>query len=150
MPEGIEGLSSLLRRIEQMATDTKHVERPLNEAGEYLVGSIKKNILVGGRPQKFTPLSPRTIAARRKGRGRGGPKILIDRGRLLGSIQKSTTTDGVRVGTNVIYARRQHFGYEGGPGRGHSKTPKRPFVLMQQPEDVIKIGNIFERHIARK
>jgi len=150
MAEGFEGVDRALRRIGQMATDVKHVERPLSEAGEYLVGSVKKTILVGGRPKKFPPLAPSTLAARRKGRGRGGPKILIDTGRLLASLEKTVTTDGVRVGTNVIYARRQHFGYPGGPGRGHSRTPARPFMLMQQPEDVVKIGSIFERHIARK
>ena len=139
----------MLRRIGEIATDVKHVERPLNEAGEYLVGSVKKTLLVGGRPKKFAPLAPSTIAARRKGRGRGGPKILIDRGRMLASIQKSVTTDGVRVGTNVVYAARHHYGYKGGPGRGHSRTPARPFMEMQRPEDVIKIGHIFERHIAR-
>lgn len=150
MPEGIEGLNQLLRRIGEIATDVKHVERPLNEAGEYMVGSVKKNILVGGRPNKFTPLAASTIAGRRKGRGRGGPKILIDRGRLLASVQKSVTTDGVRIGTNVVYAARQHFGYPGGSGRGHAKTPARPFLLIQRPEDVNAIGKIFIRHIARK
>src|SRR5260370_23568423 len=110
MAEGIEGLDRALRRIGQLATDVKHVERPLNEAGEYLVGSIKKNILVGGRPKKFAPLAASTIAGRRKGRGHAGPKILIDRGRLLGSIHKSVTTAGVRVRTNLMYARLQHQG----------------------------------------
>ena len=150
MAEGFEGLNQALTRIGQMATDVKHVEQPLKEAGEYLVGSVKRTILVGGRPKKFAPLAPSTIAGRRKGRGRGGPKILIDRGRLLASIEKTVTTDGVRIGTNVIYAARQHFGYPGGPGRGHAHTPSRKFMLMQQPDDVVKIGSIFERHIARK
>jgi phage virion morphogenesis protein len=150
MSDGLETFERAARRIHQMATDVKHVERPLKEAGEYIVGSVKKTILVGGRPVKFAPLAASTIAGRRKGRGRGGPKILIDRGRLLGSIQKKVTTDGVRVGTNVVYAARHHFGYPGGSGRGHSRTPARPFMQMQKPEDEIKIGQIFARHIARK
>ena len=56
-------------------------------------------------------------------------------------------TDGVAVGTNVIYGPRQHFGYPGGSGRGRSKTPARPF-LMFQDEDIRDIGEIFKRHIA--
>lgn len=153
MAEGIEGLNQLLRRIGQMATDVKHVERPLNEAGEYLVGSVKKNFLAGGRPKKWTPLAPSTLRARRHGKGRGGAKILIDKADLMNSIDKRAVDSGggpgVQVGTGKIQARRQQLGYPGGPGRGHAHTPARTF-LMVQPEDVIKIGSIFERHIARK
>jgi phage gpG-like protein len=150
MSEGFAGLDDVLRRVAKMATDTKHVERPLNEAGEYAVGSVKRNFFAGGRPQKWTPLAPATVAARRKGKGRGGARILMDRGRLLASIHKSVTTDGVRIGTNYIPAPRHNFGYPGGTGRGRSKTPAREFMLLQRPDDVVKIGNIFERHIARK
>lgn len=154
MSEGFQGLDRAIRRIAQMATDVKHVEKPLNEAGEYAIGSIKKNFLVGGRPSKWKALAASTIAGRRRGKGRGGIKILIDRARLMNAITKKTVASGggagVAVGENVIYAPRQHFGYKGGTGRGHAATPARPFMMLQQPEDVNAIGKIFSRHVARK
>lgn len=149
MAEGIEGLDRLLKRIGQMATDTKHVERPLNAAGEYLVGSVKQNFRAGGRPKKWTPLAPSTLRRRRRGKGRGGAKILIDTAKMMNAVDKRVSTAGVSVGLNAVQARRQHSGYPGGPGPGHAHTPARPFLLIQ-PEDVVKIGSIFERHIARK
>jgi phage gpG-like protein len=150
MAEGIEGLGRLASRLGQLATDTRHVEKPLGEAGEYLIGSVKKTFYAQGRPQKWTPLAPSTLRSRRKGKGRGGPKILMDTLRMMNALDKRVTPAGVAVGLNAAQARRQHFGYPGGTGRGHSRTPARPFLMLQDPEDVTAIGKIFSRHIARK
>jgi|GEM_PF-4619681 phage gpG-like protein len=54
--------------------------------GEEIVRIVKKNILVGGRPEKFKPLAPSTILARRR-RGNYSKKPLIDTGKMLESIQ---------------------------------------------------------------
>jgi len=54
--------------------------------GEEIVRIVKKNILVGGRPEKFKPLAPSTILARRR-RGNYSKKPLIDTGTMLESIQ---------------------------------------------------------------
>jgi phage gpG-like protein len=169
MSEGFEGFEQVVRRIHQLATDVRHVERPLNAAGEYVVGSIKRNFFAEGRPRKWTPLAPSTLRGRRKGKGRGGAKILTDMGHLRDSITKSVSTDGVKIGTNAVQAARQHYGYGGGVGafsgktaqgkaiggrtfgggRGHSPTPARPFMMLQ-PEDIEKIGKIFGGYIAHK
>jgi len=149
--EGIQGLGKLLSRIGQMATDTKRVERPLKAAGVYIVGSINKNFQQQGRPKRWTPLAPGTLAARRKGKGRGGPKILIDKATMKNQVAFKVHSKGVEAGLNAVQARRLHFGYPGGSGPGHSKTPARPFVMLQQPEDIDYIGDkIFRNHIARK
>lgn len=149
MAEEIQGLGRLLSRIRRLATDARHVERPLRAAGEVLRRSVEQNFRAQGRPQRWTPLSPRTLARRRRGRGRGGPQILIDSARLKNSVAVRLVTEGVEVGTNVRYARRQHFGFPGGAGRGHSRTPARPFLMVQVPEDIDAIGDIFRRHIGR-
>lgn len=150
MADEIQGLGRLITRIGQMATDTRHVERPLKAAGVYMLGSVEKNFQQQGRPKKWSPLKPSTLGSRRKGRGRGGAKILIDTAKMKNQIAFKVHSEGVEVGLNAIQARRQHFGYSGGTGPGHSKTPARPFLLVQEPEDVTEIGNIFRRHIARK
>ncbi len=152
MSEGIQGIERLFRRVKKLATDTKHVERPLRAAGVLMLGSIEKNFKAQGRPTKWKALEETTLAGRRKGKGKGSSQILIDTARLKNSHSMKVFTDGVAVGTNVIYGPRQHFGYkaaDGKSGRGHSETPARPF-LMFQDEDIRDIGKIFKRHIAKK
>jgi phage gpG-like protein len=149
MSEGFEGIGRLIHRVGEIATDVTHVERALNAAGEYMIGSVKQTFAAQGRPKKWTPLAPSTLRSRRHGKGRGGSKILIDTAKMMNAVSKQVSTAGVAVGLNADQARRQHSGYPGGPGRGHSHTPARPFLVIQ-PEDVVKIGSIFERHIARK
>lgn len=150
----IEGLNRLFKRLDELALDTRRVERPLKAAGAVVITSVEKTFQAQGRPEKWTPLSPRTLQRRRKGSGksRRGARILIDTARLKNSISmRLVEGPAVEVGTNVIYARRQHFGYDpaGRKGRGQTKTPARPFLVVQN-EDVDKIGNIFRRHIARR
>jgi phage virion morphogenesis protein len=153
MPEGFDGMDRLIKRLGELAFDTRHVERPLKAAGTYAIGSIQRNFDEQGRPDKWSPLSPRTLASRRKGKGGGGPKILIDRARLRNSINEkvhlASPDSYAEVGTNVVYAARQHFGYPGGSGRGHSKTPARKFLMLQQ-EDFPRIERIFTRHIEKR
>jgi phage virion morphogenesis protein len=150
----IEGLTAALRRLQELALDTRKVERPLEAIGVYMLGSVEKNFQQQGRPDRWSPLNPRTIAGRRKGKGKGGPKILIDRARLKNSMNHKvhigSPSSNVEVGTNVIYGPRHHFGYEGAgkKGRGQSNTPARPFLLIQE-EDSQKIEDIFKRHLRR-
>jgi phage virion morphogenesis protein len=152
MAEGIEGLEQLLKRLGELALDTRRVEKPLKAAGAYMLGSVEKNFQQQGRPKRWDPLSPRTLAGRRRGRRKkGGPKILIDTARLKNSMSvKLVEGPGALVGTNVKYARRQHSGYDSEKkGRGHSRTPARPFLVFQD-EDHDAIGRIFARHITRQ
>src|SRR6185503_1977471 len=104
MAEGFQGFDQVAKRVGRLATDTRHVERPLKSIGVYLVGSVQKTIRQGGRPKPFAPLAASTIAARRKGKGKGGPKPLINTGHLLKSIESKVVTRaggaGVVVGTN--------------------------------------------------
>lgn len=153
----IQGLPELNNRIRQIAGNVKRAKRPLTTASVYMLGSIEKNFQQQGRPQKWTPLSPRTLASRRKrnkrlraeGEAAGrGSRILIDMARLKNSMTFIATDTSSEIGTNVKYARRHQFGYPGGQGRGHSKTPARPFLVVQ-PEDIKEIGEIFSRHFRK-
>ena len=154
MADEIRGMSRLVRRLEQLALDTRRVEAPLKAAGQVAARSIEMTFQAQGRPQKWTPLSPVTLSFRRKGKGKGGPRILIDNTRLKNSIKaKLVEGPGVAVGTNVEYARRQHYGYPGNRKArlfsGQRPTPARPFMMLQ-PEDINSIDKIFVRHIAKR
>ena len=138
----------MLGRVKQLATDTRHVERPLRAAGAVILSSVERNFRAQGRPQPWEKLAERTRRARRRGRGRGSARILIDTASMKNAIGMKVRTEGVEVGLNKVQARRQHFGFPGGSGRGHARTPARPFLMVQR-EDVQTIGDIFKRHIQR-
>ena len=163
--EGFQGLDRAIRRITRLKTNTRHTEQPMRAIGALVLGSVEKNFREQGRPQKWPGLASggatgarkrdakgRFIGgSRRKGRGRGGRgrKILIDTARLKNSIGfRLVATPGIQWGTKVVYARRHHFGYPGGKGRGRLKTPARPFLMFQK-EDFPEIEKIFKRHIGK-
>jgi phage gpG-like protein len=159
MAEEVQGLQNLIRRIHQLKSDMRNTERALSAAGAYMLSSIEKNFREQGRPVKWQGLAASTLAARaRRGSRRrkanrpsGSPQILIDTARMKNQIGFKVVGGGtgVEVGLNAKQARRQHFGYPGGVGRGRAPTPARPFLLVQ-PEDVDVIGSFFKRHIARE
>jgi len=108
--------------------------------GQVVVTSVRHNFEQSGRPAKWAPNSPVTLA-RKKGRriliGKGG-----QRSGLLGSIHSQPESFQVRVGTDKIYGAVQQFGAARG-AFGQTKRgapipwgniPGRPFIMVQ-PED---------------
>lgn len=155
MSSAVLGIEEVLNRFARLAAAANNLEKPIRAAGVYMLGSIERNFRAQGRPEKWKSLSSATLAARRRGRDNEGGKrkaqILIDTARMKNSVTTGdalkVTGGGFSIGTNVIYAPRQHFGYPGGSGRGRSKTPARPFLLFQT-EDADAIGKIFNRHFG--
>lgn len=151
MSSAVEGIEAVLNRFAQLQRAANDLDKPLKASGVYMLGSIERNFRAQGRPQKWESLATSTLAARRSGKGKGGAQILIDTANLKNSVTSEkalqTTGSGFSIGTNVIYAPRQHFGYPGGAGRGRSKTPARPFLLFQT-EDKDAILTIFNRHFG--
>jgi phage virion morphogenesis protein len=70
---------------------------------------VEENFAKEGRPNKWKPLAQSTIRARRK-KGNWPGKILQQRGRLATSFQPAWDNNNAVCGTNVKYARIQHFG----------------------------------------
>ena len=145
----LEGLERVLNRTARLKRDIRQVERPMKAAGVYMIGSVVKNFNAGGRPKKWTRLAASTVLRRRKGKGKGGMKPLVDSGQLRNSSSMRLRMAGVEVGTNMVQAKRQHFGYPGGSGRGRSKTPARPYMMFQD-DDSDAIAVIFSRHLQGK
>lgn len=147
---GIEGIDRAFKRISRISQNiSRDAEKPLKASGVYMLGSIERNFKASGRPAKWKALSEKTLARRKKGKGRGGAKILIDTAQMKNSMAVKVKSTEAQIGTNAIQAKRHHFGYPGGQGRGRSKTPARPFVLIQD-EDHDAIAEIFSRHVRRK
>ena len=164
---------ALLKKAGEKA---KNLRVPLKQCGILMLRSIDKNFRAEGRPKKWAPLSPMTIAMRRK-KGRGA-KILQDTGMGKGSIvYKVISNQKVQIGTSRDYMRIHQ---EGGsikisardiypvkakalhwvdPGTGEdvfamhvhqdertAKIPQRKFLLFQE-DDKKNIVNIFTEYL---
>ncbi len=137
-----EGLEPLLRRLVRMAAQARNRRQPLREAAQEMAQSIRENFDAGGRPAKW---QAHALSTRR--RVIGPRRVLIRSGKLRNSFKPQATNDEATATSNVVYGPRQHFGYPGGKGRGRSRTPARPFAMLQD-EDVDSIGRrIFARHL---
>lgn len=172
----ISGDDKVKALLKQAGEKAKDLRVPLKRAGILMLGSIDKNFRAEGRPTKWAPLSPMTIAMRRK-EGKGA-KILQNTGMGKGSIvYKVVSNQEVQIGTPLDYMRKHQ---EGGsikipardiypvkarvlhwidPGSGEdvfamhvhqkermAKIPKRPFLLFQE-EDKINIVKIFTEYL---
>jgi len=168
-----EKVKALLKKA---GDKSKDLRIPLKRCGILMVGSIDKNFRAEGRPKKWAPLSPMTIAMRRK-KGRGA-KILQDTGHGKGSIvYKVVSNQKVQIGTPLDYMRIHQ---EGGsikipartivpvkaralhwvdPNTGEdvfamrvhqkertAKIPQRKFLLFQE-EDKVNIVKIFTEYL---
>ena len=171
--KGDEKVKALLKRAGNKAKDLKV---PLKRCGILMLRSIDKNFRAEGRPTRWAPLSPMTIAMRRK-KGRGA-KILQDTGMGKGSITYEVISNQkVQIGTRRDYMRIHQ---EGGsikipardiypvkakalhwvdPKTGEdvfamhvhqdermAKIPQRKFLLFQE-DDKKNIVNIFTEYL---
>lgn len=147
MAESIQGLDRVFRRIARLSNRiSRETEKPLKAGAVYMLGSIERNFKASGRPKKWQKLAESTVRQRRKGKGKGGIKPLVDTAQLKNSMSTRIRRTSAEVGTNMVQAKRQHFGYPGGSGRGHSKTPARPYMMFQD-EDIDAVGKIFSKHV---
>lgn len=162
--------------IKQAGEKAKDLRVPLKRAGILMLGSIDKNFREEGRPKRWAPLSPMTIAMRRK-KGKGA-KILQDTGMGKGSIvYEVVSNQKVQIGTRLDYMRKHQEGatinipardiypvkaralHWVDPGTGEdvfamhvhqkartAKLPQRKFLLFQE-EDKVNIVKIFTEYL---
>lgn len=117
--------------LKQLRINVMHPEPFLTLAGEAVRIEALKSFSLQAEPQHrrpWKPLAAPTVSGRTKGKRkttkRYSAKILLDTGRLRGSItiKKSMLPPTVWIGTNIIYARTHQFG---DPRRN---IPARPFL----------------------
>jgi len=148
----------------------RNPRRGFEQIGEYMMGSVLKNFEEGGRPDPWAPLKGRTLLARAGGarkaiKKRGGlrkaaakaiygHKILIDSGRLRGSIHYLAGQSSVQIGSNLVYAATHQYGRRFTKARGSrsgsstwSNIPARPFLVMQE-EDRSAVRDILHRYLV--
>ena len=120
--------------------------RLLRSAGLLLLRSIDRNFQAGGRPKKWAPRSPGYGLRMRKV---GKEKTLIVSGNLMNSITSQVEGDKLVVGSNLVYARIHQKGGMAGKGL-KSKIPARPFLTVQDPEDVRRLSKLWSDWVLGK
>lgn len=98
---------------------------------------VMDNFKAEGRPNKWPPLSPVTLAIKRKKHGQL-PPMLVDTGTLRRSVHNTFTSTEARVSTPVTYAKKHQL--------GSGNVPARPFMVLPD-SDVPKIVEIVGRYL---
>lgn len=104
--DNFEEGARLFDRIARRAGNTVGLMK--NCAG-IMTDEVEENFAKEGRPSKWRGLKPSTKKRRQK-MGHWPGKILQVRGRLAKSFQPAWDNNHAVCGTNVVYARIQHFG----------------------------------------
>lgn len=122
-------VQAMLARLDHRV---KNLRPAMSVVGQVVRGSVIRNFMVGGRPEKWKP----SVRAKKQ-----GGKTLVDTGRLRSSIASRAFPDHVEIGTNVQYAVMHQLGTR--------FFPARPFLVVQE-EDWPEIDAAFARHILRR
>lgn len=98
-----EQLIDLARRVNDIDGSVKAVAPLLNESAISMMGENFENQRAGDGP-KWAKHSPVTIERRRKGKGRGSAKLLIDTGLMFGGRQADSSEGKTEIGNAMDYA----------------------------------------------
>lgn len=143
MSSAVRGIEDVIGDVVRMRNRARRPRPAIKESAGIFGKSIRRNFEVGGRPRwKSHAESTR--------RSTYGPaRLLIRSTRLMNSFKPFITAmSGGQRSSGTAYGPRQNFGYEGGPGPGHSPTPARTFALIQ-PEDATASARVFLDHVTQ-
>jgi len=143
----------------QEATNMRYMAKPLWEViNRIMIPSIRKNFDRQGRPAKWPPLAPATIAIRNRQGYPSGP--ILQRSRKLKNAALAKARWQVdaangRAGYGNFPARAWYAGLMQGGGdypefpMAMSRIPSRPFAVMQE-EDFVESEKIFRSWLSKK
>ena len=138
-----KGISALSQSLKRKSDALSHLSPYWQLVGMYVQKqTIKERFDKEQTPdgEKWKPLSPARVKQRRKRHKRGNMKILQDTGELRRSIHYEAGQRGVRIGSNLKYARTHQF------GRGN--IPARPFLGVT-PDERKHIRQMLTAYIKR-
>lgn len=127
----LSGGDEIIRRLGSLYFDSQKMQKFSRMAGAEMVYQTEERFYNQHDLQR-QPWLPSLRAIEQKG------KTLRDTGRLMGSLTYVPLPDGVKWGTNVVYARAMHYGL---PYR--NVTP-RPYMGMNE-SDRASVLNIINR-----
>ena len=100
------------RALQRLGERAANLGPAFREMGEGVKADAQQRFKASQDPygKPWQRLKAATIAARRKGKGDGQAKPLLDTGRLRNSIASQAGANSVQVGTNLAYAAIHQFG----------------------------------------
>ncbi len=103
------------KKINKIKTNLSDTFSLMKKISIIMKSSVMKNFQEQGTDkEKWKPLSSMTLERRRKGKGKGSAKILMDTGFLRNSIFPTVFKNKAILGTNVPYASTHQFGAKKG------------------------------------
>ena len=117
-----------LRGLERL--NNSHFISVRREIGEYMLGNVQDN-LDTQRLHTGAAMPPSKAAGKRAG------KTLIDKHHLYDSYTYQLPSDGVEIGSGLIYAAIHHFGGKAGRGHKTSITPRPVLGVSAKQERAI-------------
>ena len=124
---GTKGLQKKFRNLALKGGDRRNL---LGRIGIQVLNEVSANFDAQGNEGKpWVPLRAATLERRRKGRGKGGGRILEDTGALRRSFVMAANEREVKVGTPTIYAPPHEFGFKHIPQRKMLPEQKRGLQL---------------------
>ncbi|WP_201539092.1 phage virion morphogenesis protein [Psychrobacter sp. 1044] len=127
----LSGGDEIIRRLGGLYFDSEKIQKFSRLVGAEMVNQTEERFYNQHDLQR-QPWLPSLRAIEQKG------KTLRDTGRLMGSLTYVPLPDGVKWGTNVVYAKAMHYGL---PYR--NVTP-RPYMGMNE-NDRASVLNIINR-----
>lgn len=131
--KGAQRVDAKLSGVAQRATD---LTPAMKRGGIVMLASVNRNFGESGRPSRWVPLAPGTV--RQKARLGYSPLPLIRTGVLRASISPSTSTNSLKIGTSVPYAKYHQLGTR--------SIPARPYLVFQK-QDIRELNQIVKEYI---
>lgn len=140
-----DGSRLALRKAQQIAHDAGNFTAAHNEAGRLFMTNIRRQYIAEGRPDKWAPLRPSTIAEKQR-LGYGGRGILVRTGELKNSWRFTATNARMRV-YNTKRVGRYNLAaiHENGVPRNNLPARKQTQIT---PEFRRRIFRVYRRHLG--
>lgn len=140
----LKGSKKLQRRLKKGTVKLSNRTKYHARIGVGLLKLINRGFKTEGvavTGKKWKELADSTVFARRKGKGKGGPKILQDKGILRESFTMEAKRNEVRVGTALKYSEV------------HEKGGKKSYIIKPKNKKALKFigstgGPVFARQVT--
>jgi phage gpG-like protein len=131
---------AVTRPLEHYQTASRNFTPVYSRFWAYHEQSIMRNFAAEGRPRKWAPLQPDTIADRIR-RGFGAGPILQRSGRMMRGFRASWGPRAYRVWNNTDYWVHHQY------GAPEADIPARPMLVLL-PQDQAQFTRLAREHLA--
>jgi len=122
------------QRLNRLFSDLRDTGPAMRDISARLYKETMGYFQAQGRPgEPWAELSERTKNKRRKGRGEGEPRILLDTGRMRNDIKPEYDSTQARVGATIYYAEEHQLGVK------EKHMPARPWLPTEERATEIAI-----------